>query len=122
MKITSTTYEIFRRAAHSWSLETGVSLDRIEHYGRDDVLELGINWSCCGTQSIEKTHEFCSALRVAAAIAEEVNRYQFEVVFGNDPDIVSIESWGAAKETVFEMFKIGQIGKIGSWFEDRRIA
>ena len=38
MKITNMTYEIFRRAAHRWSIDNDVSLERVEHYGRDEIL------------------------------------------------------------------------------------
>lgn len=122
MKITNMAYEIFRRAAHRWSLDTNVSLERIEHYGQDEILELGINWSCCGTQSVNHTHFFVDYLRVAAAVAEEINRYQFEVVPGNEPDINSIEAWTSETQKIYEMFHVGRIGQIGRWFEDRRIA
>lgn len=122
MKITNMTYEIFRRAAHRWSLESNVSLERIEHYGQDEILELGINWSAIGNVSVSDTLDFMLDLRTAAKIADAINHFGFEVVVGNDPDIVSIETWTAETAKVYEMFRQGSSGQIGRWFEDRRIA
>ena len=125
MKITNMTYEIFRRAAHRWSIDNDVSLERVEHYGRDEILELAINWSALGARTVDETHGFIASLRVAAAVVEEVNRYEFEVVPGNDPrfDGQSIFDFVPAETAkVYEMFRIGKIGQIGRWFEAGRIA
>lgn len=44
-----------------------------------DLKTFGVNWSACGTQSIEETKEFAEQINKACKIAEKLNAMQIIV-------------------------------------------
>ena len=48
-------------------------LTRIQDSCLDDRIKFGINWSACGTQSVEATECFIEELEEAVKVANELN-------------------------------------------------
>ena len=51
-----------------------------------DLKTFGVNWSACGTQSIEETKKFAEQINKACKIAEKLNAMQITVNYEEKPD------------------------------------
>jgi hypothetical protein len=64
-----------------------VSISENPNWGAD-LKTFGVNWSACGTQSIEETKKFTEQINKACKIAEKLNAMQITVNYENaeEPD------------------------------------
>ena len=46
---------------------------------RSDVETFGVNWACCGTQSIEESKKFAEQINKACKIVEKLNAMEIKV-------------------------------------------
>ena len=49
-----------------------------------DVKTFGVNWGCCGTQSIEEANKFAEQINKACKIVEKLNAMQINVNYDTE--------------------------------------
>ena len=49
-----------------------------------DVKTFGVNWACCGTQSIEESKKFAEKINKACKIVEKLNAMQINVNYEDE--------------------------------------
>jgi hypothetical protein len=60
-----------------------VSISENPSWG-EDLKTFGVNWSACGTQSIEETKKFAEKLNKACKIVEKLNAMQITVSYEDE--------------------------------------
>lgn len=78
-------------------------------------LVYGINWSACGTKSVEETVKFATNLQKTAVIVDLINNLEIEVVRSEGSCFSSKEEYTEAKKQVIEMIKNFETGKLIAW-------
>ena len=53
MQILSSTVDMLRWALARWDRDSMVELSQACRWGQDNILKYDVNWSCCGSVSVE---------------------------------------------------------------------
>lgn len=68
----------------------------------EEVEKFGINWGCCGTQSLEETKKFAEQINKACRIVEKLNAMEIKI---NYSEKITKEEYLDKVDFYTEMFK-----------------
>ena len=129
-QILSSTVDQLHWAIQKWDYHSNVELVQKCHYGQDRILEYDINWSACGSCSIDETVLFIDNLSIAYRLAAVINQSRYEVVSIDSlqgPDLPEsirqqkIAEDRATVEKLADWLGNGRWTCITRWIEEQRI-
>ena len=131
MQILSSTVSVLDHAIRFWSNQSNITLTKQCRWGKDTILQYDIGWWSSGSVSVESCEEFIANLKIASDLAEEVNRFRYEVVSIDSlqgPELpvfvrekkISLER--SVTEALFCSLAGGRVSAISHWLEAQRIS
>ena len=131
MQILSSTVDMLRWALARWDRDSMVELSQACRWGQDNILKYDVNWSCCGSVSVEEAERFIDSLKVATKLATEINNCRYEVVDidrlqGPElPEALRLQKGDEERSEVAklaELLKRSRVSPIARWLDDQRIS
>lgn len=111
MRINRTKWNIINTVLNRISRELGVSIYEANSCFNDNMqkpVEFGLNWSACGTQSIEETQQYITKMNEAVGIAKFMNQFELTVDWSSEIaiDDSNKDFWLAEMERVYKAVKL----------------
>jgi len=116
MKVNRDRWEVLSTAIQAISERTVTIYEVKEQFGQP-AKKYGINWSACGTVTVEETKKFRDLLDMGIEIADILNYHEVQFVYTDelDPEIDSQERFEEVGNTLITWILAKNYNKIEAW-------
>lgn len=116
MKVYRDRWEVLSTAIRIVS-EGRVTVYELDGQFGKPVKEYGVNWSACGTRTVEETEKFKDLLNMGIDIADMLNRHEVQFMYTDecDPEIDSQERYEEVRNTLITWLQAKEYRKVEAW-------